>query len=187
MTPSPGTWDYLIVTASNDLQAEAYRSQIDLRRSIGQLTQARNVLVVADLEGRRIGSGGSTIECLRQVVAAERAVFAADSAEAILGRLRILILHAGGDSRRLPAYSPCGKLFVPLPGESYSALGLTLFDRLAPSFLGLPSGGAGQIVVAAGDALIGLDSSALSFTRPGITVVGAYSTPEEASRHGVFC
>ena len=72
--------------------------------------------------------------------AAERAVFAADSAEAILGRLRILILHAGGDSRRLPAYSPCGKLFVPLPGESHSALGLTLFDRLAPSFLALPRG-----------------------------------------------
>lgn len=187
MTPPPGTWDYLIVTASNDLQAEAYKSQIELRRSVGQLTQARHVLVVADLEGRRIGSGGSTIECLRQVVAAERARFPSDPAATILGRLRILILHAGGDSRRLPAYSPCGKLFVPLPGESYSALGLTLFDRLAPSFLALPPGGAGQVVVAAGDALIDFDPSALNFAGSGITVVGTHTTPDEASRHGVFC
>jgi fucokinase len=186
MTPPPVTWDYLIVTASNDLQGEAYRSQIELRRSIGQLTQARHVLVIADLQGRRIGSGGSTIECLRLVVAAERATFPLNSAETILSRLRILILHAGGDSRRLPAYSPCGKLFIPLPGESYSALGLTLFDRLAPRFLALPPGGAGQVVVAAGDALIDFDSSVLNFAGRGITVIGAYSTPEEASRHGVF-
>ena len=40
--------------------------------------------------------------------------------------------------------------------------------------------------MAAGDALIDFDSSALNFAGPGITVIGAYSTPEEASRHGVF-
>jgi fucokinase len=187
MNPTQGPWDYLVVTASNDLQAQAYRSQIELRRSIGQLTQAGNVIVVADLEGRRIGSGGSTIECLRQVVAREQAATPADSADAILRRLRILILHAGGDSRRLPAYSPCGKLFVPLPGESYSALGLTLFDRLAPSFLRLPPGGDGQVVVAVGDALIDFDPSGLNLTASGITALGAFTTPEEASRHGVFC
>ena len=187
MTPAQGSWDYLVVTASNDLQAEAYRSQIELRRSIGQLTQASNAMVVADLEGRRIGSGGSTIECLRQVVAREQLATPSDSPDAILRRLRVLILHAGGDSRRLPAYSPCGKLFVPLPGESYSALGLTLFDRLAPSFLALPRGGDGQIVIAAGDALIDFDSSGLNFSAAGITALGAFTTPEEASRHGVFC
>jgi fucokinase len=104
MTRHHRPWDYLIVTASNDLQAEAYRSQIEVRKSIGQLTQTREVVVIPDLEGRRIGSGGSTIECLRQVVARERATNPSDSAEAILGRLRVLILHAGGDSRRLPAY-----------------------------------------------------------------------------------
>lgn len=187
MNPSGGPWDYLIVTASNDLQAEAYRSQIDLRRSIGHLNQVREVLVIADLDGQRIGSGGSTIECLRQVVARERDGSPSAYAEELLGRLRILILHAGGDSRRVPAYSPCGKLFVPLPGESYSALGLTLFDRLAPSFLSLPEGGNGQVVVAAGDALIDFDSTDLQFGLPGITALGAFSTPEEASRHGVFC
>jgi len=54
-------WDYLIVTASNDLQAAAYRRQLDLRRELGLLPDIGQVLVVADLEGRRIGSGGSTL------------------------------------------------------------------------------------------------------------------------------
>ena len=187
MSPSSGPWDYLIVTASNDLQAQAYRTQIGARRSIGHLSQVREILVIADLEGRRIGSGGSTIECLRRVVARERDGRSSASVAAILGGLRILILHAGGDSRRVPAYSPCGKLFVPIPGESYSALGLTLFDRLAPSFLSLPEVGNGQVVVAAGDALIGFDPTDLQLTGEGITALGAFTTPEEASRHGVFC
>jgi fucokinase len=183
----PGPWDYLIVTAANHPQAAAYEAQIELRRRVGQLTQVRQALVVADIDGRRIGSGGSTIECLRQVVARERANSPSLSPEEILGKLRILILHAGGDSRRLPAYSPCGKIFVPLPGESYSALGSTLFDRIAPQFLALPEGKGGQMVVAAGDALINFDPSSVEFSRPGMTVLGTHATPEEASRHGVFC
>ncbi len=186
MSPHQRPWDYLIITASNDLQAEAYRSQIDLRRSLGHLPEVGEVMVIADLEGRRIGSGGSTIECLRQVVQRERAGRPSGSVEALLRPLRILILHAGGDSRRLPAYSPCGKLFVPLPGQTPSAAGSTLFDRLAPAFLALPPARAGQVVVAAGDALLDFDTSNLNFSAPGITALGAFSTPEEASRHGVF-
>ena len=101
--------------------------------------------------------------------------------------LRILIIHAGGDSRRLPAYGPCGKIFVPVPGESGSSVPLTLFDRLAASFLDLPAGapGQGQIVVAAGDALVQIDLSALHFDRPGITVVGGLR--RRRKRAGTAC
>ena len=110
-------------------------------------------------------------------------------AEAILRRLRVLIVHAGGDSRRLPAYSPCGKIFVPLPGENDSPWVTTLFDRLVATFLDLQPGppGLGQVVVAAGDALIGFDPAAVDLSIPGLTALGAWTTPEEASRHGVFC
>ena len=101
------------------------------------------------------------------------------------------LLHAliDGDSRRLPAYSPCGKIFVPLPGESHSALAPTLFDRLVQLFLDLPSGprGEGQVAVASGDALIRFDTSSLDFSRAGMTVLGSYTSPGEAARHGVFC
>jgi len=54
-------WDYLIITASNGKQAGAYRSMIDLRKSLGLINGIKNVLVVADPGGRRNGSGGSTI------------------------------------------------------------------------------------------------------------------------------
>ncbi len=65
----------------------------------------------------------------------------------------------------------------------------TLFDRLYPVFLGLPRGPqeAGQVVVAAGDALMLFDTTAVRFDRPGIVALGAAATPEAASKHGVFC
>ena len=67
------SWDYLIVTASNARQAQAYEDQLRLRRELGLLPQVREWFVVADLEGRRIGSGGSTVYCLVEVLERERA------------------------------------------------------------------------------------------------------------------
>jgi fucokinase len=109
--------------------------------------------------------------------------------EQVLRRLRILILHAGGDSRRVPAYGPCGKIFSPLPGRPAGPVICTLFDRLFPLLRDLPPGpaGAGQIVVAAGDALVMLDPAAVRLDRPGITALAAYAAPEVAGKHGVFC
>ena len=186
-------WDYLIVTASNDAQARAYESQLALRRRGGLLSGVRHVMVVADPGGRRVGSGGSTICCLMNVVnrelAAHQAQPGADVVESILRRQRILIIHAGGDSRRLPAYGPCGKIFIPVPGENRNASGTTLFDRLAPAFLSLPEGRAdsGQVIMAAGDALILFDPSNVSLKHPGLTALACPATPEHASKHGVFC
>ncbi|MBI4873564.1 MAG: hypothetical protein HY822_02900 [Acidobacteria bacterium] len=166
----PQAWDYLIVTASNQAQARAYESQLRARRKQGLLAQAREVLVVADPGGRRVGSGGSTLYCLSRIGGSLR------------GR-RILIVHAGGDSKRLPAYAPRGKIFVPLPG------GGTLFDRLAANLLALPApaGDAGQIVAASGDALLLFDPAAFALAPEGVTALGHYTSPEEASRHGVYC
>jgi fucokinase len=180
-------WDYLVVTASNAAQAAAYERQLAARSVAG----VRETLVVADLDGRRIGSGGSTLLCLVEILNRERATRGLDLTTGVaiaraLGQLRILIIHAGGDSRRLPAYGPCGKIFVPLPGGEGASAPATLFDRLAPAFLELP-GAPGQVVVAAGDALIRFDARAIRFDRPGITALAGYATPEEASRHGVFC
>ncbi len=216
---APQDWDYLIVTASNDAQARAYESQLKLRHRLRFLPHVRHVLVVADPEGRRVGSGGSTLCCLMQVVNREVAKVrglrsrpassssrptafsfgfgsrARDEDEAFLGtlgalkKLRILIIHAGGDSRRLPAYGPCGKIFIPVPGQGDVRSGVALFDRIAPAFLKLPPGrvGWGQIVIAAGDALILFDPSQVSLDHPGLTALACPDTPEQASKHGVFC
>jgi fucokinase len=195
MSASRSPWDYLIVTASNALQAQAYESQLQARRELGLLPRVRESIVVPDLEGKRIGSGGSTLWCLVEILQRERArrgiglTGGRGAIEQALSHLRILIVHAGGDSRRLPAYGPCGKIFVPLPGAPESALPPTLFDRLVPAFLALPEGipGRGQVVVASGDALVRFDASTVEFTQPGLIALGCYATPEEASRHGVFC
>ena len=190
----PEQWDYLILTASNERQAQAYEGQVRLRREVGLLTRVRDTMVVADLAGRRIGSGGSTLYCLALVANRERerrgiGAKGRETIEELFSGLRVLIVHAGGDSRRLPAYAPCGKIFVPVPGESHHASGATLFDRLVPALLDLPSGtpGRGQIVVAAGDALIRFDPSSVELFQPGMTMLGCHASPEEAARHGVVC
>ena len=65
------TWDYLVLTASNDRQAAGYESQLAIRRSAGLLPEVGSTLVVADPFGKRVGSGGSTLYCLMRVVEAE--------------------------------------------------------------------------------------------------------------------
>lgn len=187
-------WDYLIVTASNDTQAQAYESQLLLRRQLGLVQGVKHILVLPDPGARRIGSGGSTVYCLRQILQREMSTSAAQGSgpaqwQDVLSRLRILIVHAGGDSKRLPAYSPCGKIFVPVPGKNDSCLPLTLFDRQIPTYLALPPmpPRTGQIIITSGDVLLRFDPLALQFAPEGVTGLGSYATPEQAQGHGVFC
>ena len=188
-------WDYLIVSASNPTQAAAYEAQLQLRRDItGFSGEVRDILVVPDVDGVRIGSGGSIIHCLISILNRERTLgrlrgTAPGDLEAALTRLRVLIVQAGGDSRRLPAYSPCGKIFLPLPGDHDSAVGRTLFDRQMPIYLALPPSPPdhGQVVITAGDVLLDFDPGLVRFDRPGLTGLGCYAAPEEAAGHGVFC
>ena len=182
-------WDYLIVTAANDQQAEAYEFQIRQREAARELQQVRHCLVVPDIEGRRIGSGGSTLHSILRVLQREQSGVGSGSfedAEAILRGLRILIIHGGGDSRRLPAYSHCGKMFVPLPAQGQLSSASALFDRLVPIFLALGEPNPAQIVVASGDALILFDASTVKPGRPGITALGSFAPASEAAHHGVF-
>ncbi|MFZ2055287.1 MAG: L-fucokinase [Candidatus Aminicenantales bacterium] len=189
----PG-WDYLIVTAANEDQAKAYKEQLRIRRDLGLIHGVGEVLVVSDPDGHRIGSGGSTFLCLLEVITRElrgrpKELASPAAWERALRRLRVLIVHAGGDARRLPAYSPCGKIFIPVPGESDSALGLTLLDRQLPRYLSLPAPpeGSGQVVVTSGDVFLDFDSSRVRFGRRGITAIGCLADSKLAAAHGVLC
>ncbi len=193
MRRSLESWDYLIVTASNHAQALAYERQLKLREELGLLAEAKRTMVVADPEGKRIGSGGSTVYSVLAVLNRELAGLspkqAGDSSTwlAALQKLRILVIHAGGDSRRLPAYAPCGKVFIPVPGDSDRAVTTTLFDRQLPLYLALPPNPRpGQLVVTSGDVLLSFDPSSVTFNE-GITGLGCHASPEEAARHGVYC
>ena len=192
MHPLAEPWDYVILTASNPRQADAYRHQLQLRRSFGLLSQVGRWLVVPDPRGRRVGSGGSTVHCLMEVLRHELGeAVGSDAADwqEVLSRLRVLILHAGGDSRRLPAYGPCGKLFVPLPGPNDGALPLTLFDRQLDRYLSLPTTGPGrgQVVITAGDVLLLFDPAAVRLDGQGVTGLSVHGPAAQAARHGVYC
>jgi fucokinase len=187
-------WDYLIITASNEDQASAYRTQLDLRKKLGLIPHVNEVLAISDPEGRRVGSGGSTIYCLLKILSRELAgepSLLKDSGawETVFGRLRILIIHAGGDSKRIPAYGPCGKVFIPVPGESDRALAMTLLDRELPTYLSLPSASPdlGQVVITTGDVLLTFDAAKIKFSARGITGLGCFAAPELAKNHGVIC
>ena len=168
-------WDYLIVTASNEAQARAYESQLKVRQDLGLLSSVRDVMVVPDPGGKRIGSGGSTLYCLMEVLNQQlkRSAIAEgpDAWEKILRGLRILIVHAGGDCRRLPAYGPCGKIFIPVPSESDTAIPLSLFDRQLPIYLRLPepAADAGQVVITSGDVLLRFEPAEVRFAAEGVT------------------
>ena len=189
----PAPWDFLILTASNDHQSRAYQRAIDTRRRLGVLTGIREALVIGDPGGRRVGSGGSTIYCLMKIL--DRCLPPSvdrcdpDSWTAALRQLRILIVHAGGDSKRLPAYAPAGKVFIPLPGKSDAALGETLFDRELQVYMNLPAmpSDAGQVVIVSGDVLLQFDPTQVTFAPQGLTGLGCAAPPELAAGHGVFC
>ncbi|MEE8604756.1 MAG: L-fucokinase [Candidatus Aminicenantaceae bacterium] len=186
-------WDYLIVTASNEAQAAAYVTQLNLRKKLGLITGINQILVVPDPQSHRVGSGGSTIFALLKILSREFRTsgltkFSPARIEETLNRLRILIIHAGGDSRRLPAYGPCGKIFTPIPGKSDSALGNTIFDRQFPIYRELPPSESkkGQVVVTTGDVLLFFSPKEVKFQENGLTGLGCHISPEQAKNHGVF-
>ncbi len=73
-----------------------------------------------DPEGHRIGSGGGTTWLLQQCFLnegeeAKRASLTEHDFDAWLSKEKRILLHAGGQSRRLPAYAPSGKILTPVP------------------------------------------------------------------------
>ena len=96
-------WDYLVLTAANEKQAEGYRLELALReRAVGPagafFPQVQQTVVVPDPPGHKIGSGGATLGAVRAL----RKQFGVRPAD--FNRLRVLLIHSGGMSQRLPMY-----------------------------------------------------------------------------------
>ena len=169
-------WDAVVLTASSVRQAERYTDEIERRRRESKIPPAV-YLAVPDAGDRRIGSGGATLNALRALAPK-------------LGRgwqdARVLIIHSGGDSRRLPQYSLSGKLFGALPVLTPWGEVSTVFDE----FLALASAWAERLpsglVVASGDVVLTFDASELDWSRPGATGVALRQPPEVGSQHGVY-
>ena len=57
------TWDFIILTASNEHQAETFRLQVESRASF--IPVSTRVVIIPDERGVRIGSGGATLSALK--------------------------------------------------------------------------------------------------------------------------
>ncbi len=177
-------WDICVLTASDERQAEMYRSQLDWRREAGLLPYGMQTLVLPDPGGRRIGSGGATLNALAQV---------ADLvAENDAGRLetlqRVLLIHSGGDAKRLPHCSAGGKLFARVPRGLPDGRASTIFDEFLIGLSGLATQLPPGVLIASGDVLLVFDHLQLSgaFRRPGVIGVAAAVAAAMGHNHGVY-
>jgi len=169
-------WDVVIITASSERQAGLYRDEILRRRLSGMLPEETQFLVVPDPGDRRVGSGGATINALG-VLGKDKAWWSSH---------RALLVHSGGDSRRLPEYSPGGKLFGVLPSRTQPRGTSTVFDEtleLSAAWAeGIPNG----LLVASGDVVLRFDAPQVQWDRPGATGVAMLLDAETGSHHGVY-
>jgi len=169
-------WDVVIVTASSERQASLYRDEILRRRLSGGLPEQTQFLVIPDPGDRRVGSGGATINALG-VLGKDRTWW---------GTHCVLLVHSGGDSRRLPQYSPSGKLFGVLPSRSQPCATTTVFDETLSLSIAwaerIPNG----LLVASGDVILRFDSASVHWGRPGVTGIAMRLEPEIGSHHGVY-
>ena len=65
--PNLPLWDYVVLTASNEAQAQAYRAQISYRLHNQMLPEKTHYAVLPDPDGKRVGSGGATLNVLRYI------------------------------------------------------------------------------------------------------------------------
>ncbi len=172
MTNASGPIDWLVLTAANAPQARAYRAF--LRTLPAGSRTFRRVLVCADPRGRRIGSGGATVLALDVL----RRAGARDTHRAV-------IIHSGGDSRRLPAFGAGGKLFAPVPVFHRDAGDSSLFDLIVPDVCAWAARAPARVTIASGDVYLGL-AAAPTFDHASVGALAFPASARTASRHGVF-
>ncbi|MCU0501395.1 MAG: hypothetical protein MUC51_06455, partial [Anaerolineae bacterium] len=185
-------WDLCVLTAGDERQAGMYRRQLDWRREAGLLPARTQFLVLPDPVGRRIGSGGATLRALLQVESSKLQGISADITHAFALQPspfdQILIIHSGGDSRRLPHCSATGKLFARVPRELPDGRTSTIFDEFLISLSGLEEGSPSGVLIAAGDVLLVFDHLQLrgAFRRSGVIGVAAEAPAELGTHHSVY-
>ncbi len=141
-----------------------------------------------DPVGKKLGSGGGTTWLLQK---AYEASAASGSFDEWLSSDKRLILHAGGQSRRLPAYAPSGKILTPIPvfrwerGQRLSqdllSLQIPLYRRImdeAPASL--------HTMIVSGDVYIRADEALGAIPEADVVCYGLWLGPEIAKDHGVF-
>lgn len=146
------------------------------------------VFVGTDPRQRRLGSGGGTVNLLHQAWLAKGE---GRTLEEWLSSSQKLVLHAGGESRRLPAYAALGKAFLPLPALERlqpRRFDQVLYDFQVPNYQQVleESGENAKVLVAAGDVWLDFNPLDLAPCHADIAGIGMRVSPEVAQHFGVF-
>lgn len=171
-------WDYCILTASDEHQAKTYRLQLSSRKEKGLLPSHTHFDAVPDPEGKRVGSGGATLGVLQHIAALR--------GSRDLEGLRILCIHSGGDSRRVPQYSVVGKLFSPVPRELPDGRPSTLFDELFITLSALAPRIREGMLLLSGDALLLFNPLQVDHPGRGVSAISFKAPASQGEHHGVY-
>lgn len=148
----------------------------------------------SDPIGAKLGSGGGTSWLLDACYRSESlsdGSGAALSFEEWLSREKRILLHAGGQSRRLPAYAPSGKILTPIPifrwakgqmlKQNLLSLQLPLYRHImekAPESL--------HTLIASGDVYIRSSEPLQDIPEADVVCYGLWADPNLAKNHGIF-
>lgn len=171
-------WDYIILTASNDHQAEGFQKQIARRQASGSLPTRTRFHVLPDPEGKRVGSGGATLGVLK--------FLAEDAGTTNFKNLRVLVIHSGGDSKRIPQYSALGKLFSPVPHVLPNGRPSTLFDEFMVAMSSVPSRIREGMLLLSGDVLLLFNPLQIDFPGEGAAAISFKEDVATGKNHGVY-
>ena len=142
----------------------------------------------SDPKGARLGSGGGTTWLLE---AARRAEAPNLSIDEWLSKEKRILLHAGGQSRRLPSYASSGKILTPIPvfrwargqklAQNLLSLQLPLYEQImqkAPASM--------HTLIASGDVYIRATQPLQEIPEADVVCYGLWVDPSLAKNHGVF-
>lgn len=141
-----------------------------------------------DPVGHRLGSGGGTDWLLR-------ACYEHDHSEASfdqwLASERRLLLHAGGQSRRLPSYAPSGKILTPIPvyrWERGQRLSQDLLSLQVPLYQKIMDAAPSSVhtMIVSGDVLIRATQPLQPIPDADVICYGLWLSADIAKDHGVF-
>ncbi|XP_078447858.1 L-fucokinase/GDP-L-fucose pyrophosphorylase isoform X2 [Wolffia australiana] len=207
-------WDVILLTAASPRQAELFQWQLRRAKRMGRIAESTVTLAVSDPDGARIGSGAATCHALAKLAAHlarlglvqevldEEKEHSNDLSEAesdlmpmsamkFLAKSHILLLHAGGDSKRVPWANPMGKVFLPLPylaADDPDAPVPLLFDHILAisSCARQAFNNEGGIFIMTGDVLPCFDASMMVIPTDSPCIVTVPITLDIASHHGVI-
>lgn len=142
----------------------------------------------SDPVGHKLGSGGGTAWLLKACREEEGDKGALTD---WLAKEKRILLHAGGQSRRLPGYAPSGKILTPIPvfrwargqrlTQNLLSLQLPLYEEImdkAPEGL--------HTLIASGDVYIRATEPLQEIPDADVVCYGLWADPELAKNHGVF-